>query len=415
MSFQRRLFLLLLAMSWLLVACFVAFQYSRERHYKAAMLDGQLQLLNMHLLDGWERTGSIAMPRSLPFDRLRVSVVDRQGRVLYDNATATPPTANHLGRPEIADALRTGRGYTIERHSQSSGIDYFYSALRGRDVVVRTAVPYSVPLREVLRADSGFLWFMGGMTLLISLLGYVAARAQTREHRAALDAEHDKARLEKQLTNNINHELKTPLAAMQVCLETLIDHPDIAPERRADFLRRAYDSGERLRHLLQDVSAITRMDDGRAKIEMRPVSLPDIVAEAVEEGKAAAPQFTFRTDCPAYLTIDGNATQLASLFSNLIANAIAYSGGDAIDITIRQNGGRVRCTFADNGTGIAEEHLPHIFERFYRIDSGRSRKAGGTGLGLAIVLAAVRLHGGDIAAHNKATGGLEYVFSLNLT
>ncbi|MEG1405367.1 MAG: ATP-binding protein, partial [Alistipes sp.] len=111
--------------------------------------------------------------------------------------------------------------------------------------------------------------------------------------------------------------------------------------------------------------------------------------------------------------IEGNAALIGSIFHNLTDNATAYSMGRDLYIRLlREDETHYTFLFADNGIGIEEEHLPRIFERFYRVDKGRSRKVGGTGLGLAIVKNAVVLHGGEIEARNSDRGGLEFIFTL---
>ena len=159
-SYHRRLFLLLLAFSWALVACFVTFQYSREKRFKAERLDARLQLFNLRLLDALgEGTapGAFLTGHPLPYGDLRVTVIDDDGRVLFDNSADSLPAANHLGRPEVTEAIAHGTGYTIHRHSESTDQYYFYSAMKGDGIIVRSAVPYSVSLREVLAADWEFL------------------------------------------------------------------------------------------------------------------------------------------------------------------------------------------------------------------------------------------------------------------
>jgi signal transduction histidine kinase len=118
-------------------------------------------------------------------------------------------------------------------------------------------------------------------------------------------------------------------------------------------------------------------------------------------------------ELPDQLMVKGNSTLLMSIFKNLTDNAIAYSGGRDIYIRlVDKDAGFYTLSFSDNGIGIDEEHLEHIFERFYRIDKGRSRKLGGTGLGLSIVKNAVLFHGGDISVKNRKVGGLEFTFKL---
>ena len=179
LSYHRRLFLLLLVFSWTLVGCFILFQYGREKHFKAERLDAQLQLFNLRMLDavnaGAPPDAFIARSGA-PCEGVRVTLIDPAGHVVFDNSLDTLPGANHLDRPEVAEALARGTGYTIRRHSESTDRNYFYSAMRGDRYIVRSAVPYSVPLGEILAADREFLWFMLGVTLLMSVAGYFATR-----------------------------------------------------------------------------------------------------------------------------------------------------------------------------------------------------------------------------------------------
>lgn len=463
-AYHRRLFLWLLSYSWLMVLCFAAFQYHRERHFKAEELNGRLQALNESLLTAIDDTASMARwAGQPPIDGLRISVLDLHGRMLYDNTLDTLPTQSHLDRKEIAEALQHGAGYTTRRHSESTGETYFYAARKGKDRIVRTAVPYSVSLRVLLRADYGFLWFMIGVTSVMSLLGYFATRRlgriisrlnrfaeqaergerifdtapfphdelgdisnhivrlyarlqqavsdRDREHRLALHEEQEKIRIKKQLTQNINHELKTPVAAIQICLETLMNHPELSTEKRTEFIARCYADNERLKNLLADVSLITRMDDGGDAIAKSTVDLQEIIADVCDQYALAAQSkgFAIVNAVTEPLPLQGNAGLLASVFRNLIDNAIAYSGGNCIDIQRLSADEHTVClSVADNGGGVAEEHLPRLFERFYRVDKGRSRQAGGTGLGLSIVKNAVLWHGGDISVRNRPEGGLVY-------
>ena len=470
LSYHRRLFLLLLAFSWVLVACFIVFQYGREKHFKAERLNARLQLLNLRMLDaldeGVEPAACIAAHNG-PFEELRVTIIDRQGNVLFDNSLDTLPAANHLDRPEVAEALAHGLGYTIRRHSESTHRNYFYSAMLGDRYIIRSAVPYSVPLSTVLAADRVFLWFMLGVTLLMSIAGYFATRRlghnisrlndfaqraergeridepesfphdelgeisnhiirlyarlqqttadRDREHALALHEEQEKIRIKKQLTNNINHELKTPVAAIQGYLETLLANPSLDAGRRTEFLEKSCAQIERLRRLLSDVATITRMDEASQVIRKEPVVVNDLIAEVAEEMalKPAEQRLRVNVDFPERVEVVGNPALLSSIFRNLADNAAAYSGGRDIYIRLLDNSPEA-CTilFADNGIGVSDEHLPHLFERFYRVDKGRSRKLGGTGLGLSIVKNAVMIHGGTISARNRERGGLEFRFTL---
>lgn len=464
-TYATRLFLWLCTYSLMLVGCFVSFQYHREKQFKADEIDAQLQLINIFILDQLESgvaPGEISLKGLHPFKDLRISIIDNKGNVVYDNSLDSLPHTNHLNREEIVAARESGQGYALRRHSESTGNTYFYSARQGYDrIVVRTAVPYTETLNSLLSADYGFLWFMIFITSLMCVLGYMATRKlgyqisrlnnfanrvengekisgiapfpsdelgdisnnivrlyarlqqasveRDREQRRALHEQQEKQRIKHQLTNNINHELKTPVAGIQICLETMLAHENMSAEKRRQFLERSMAQAQRLKSLLDDVSLITRMDDGSNAISMHQLNLTDIIAEVCQTltESAHAKGMVIENNVSDTITICGNESLLLSVFQNLVGNAISYSGGT--NICIRQTPSRpgyVSLIVSDNGSGVAPEHLPHIFERFYRIDKGRSRATGGTGLGLSIVKNAVIMHGGTISVENRPSGGL---------
>ena len=469
LNYPRRLFLWLLGYSLLLVGCFVIFQYHREKEFKSAELNARLQGINAEILSEMQHGNSI--PASVEnFPNLRVSIIAPDGKVVYDNSFDPNLATNHLNRQEIAEAKRNGEGFTVRRHSESTGENYFYSATRGSDgYIVRSAVPYSVSLSDLLSADMGFIWIMGGVTLLMCILGYFATRRvglhiqrlnrfaeraekgeriydsapfpddelgsisnhivklyadlqqaisdRDREHRATLYEQQEKERIKKQLTNNINHELKTPIASIQVCLEILLSHEELDEMKRREFLQRCMANAERLKHLLSDVSQITRMDDAPESIEKEELNLSSVIAETVADCEPMAETHGIKitNDVMRPLPFRGNQTILASIFRNLLDNAIAYSGGSRVKIQLLDSyAEKIVITISDNGTGVPPEHLPRLFERFYRIDKGRSRAAGGTGLGLSIVKNAVTLHDGTITVDNQITGGLIFTITFKI-
>lgn len=408
LTYHKRLFLGLLFYSWLLVGSLALFQYQREKKFKAEEINSRLQVVNDLILSRLDSTGRLTVP-PVDIHGLRISVIDKQGKVIYDNSLDALPGTSHLNREEIAEALATGEGYTLRRHSDTNGKTYFYSATRGDKYVVRTAIPYSMNLNHVLAADGAFLWFMLAVTAVMSIMGYFATR------RMGSDIEKEESRIKRQITNNLNHELKTPAASMQVCLETLLEHPDLDAERRNNFIKRCYDANQRLQSLLADVSALTRIEDGGKQIDRQKINAGGVVAEVCKEYEEVArgKNFTINNKVPDELWIQGNASLLASVFRNLINNALAYSEGSKITISLlRRTPTEYIFSFADNGKGVPQRHINKIFERFYRVDKGRSRQSGGTGLGLAIVKNAVQWHGGTIKAENLPLGGLRFIFSL---
>lgn len=467
--YWSRLFLWLVAYSLILVGSVVLFQYHREKQFKAEELNARLQQINSEILDDID--AGIPVEQSCSnhsVGGLRVSVINSAGRVIYDNSLDSLPSVNHQNREEIARAIAVGSGYSVRRLSQSTGSSYFYSARRGKDgIVVRTAIPYSVSLSSLLKADYGFLWVIGGITLIMCVLGYIATRKighhisrlrefaanaergepvydarpfshdelgdisahivrlyaslqqaiaeRDREHQATLREQEDKVRLKKQLTNNINHELKTPVASIRVCLETLMTYPNLEESKRQDFMKRCLANCDRLSNLLNDVSTITRIDEGSQTIERRPVDLAKIIATVVDDMTPLAQNkgVTIANNTHGAMPLNGNASLLESVFVNLINNALSYSGGNRIEIVGgTDSDGMIRLSFSDNGCGVDPTHLPHLFERFYRIDKGRSRAAGGTGLGLSIVKNSIQVHQGEIHISNQPTGGLRFDIHL---
>ena len=420
-SYHRRVFIFFLGFLWAIVICFIGFQYMREKQYKSDFLSAQLQLYNRNLLyqvDEGLQLQQYIDSHEKPFEELRITIVSLNGAVVYDNKISLDSLNNHRYRPEIEEAIKKGSGYHIGRHSESDGRLYFYSATKGERAIVRTAIPYSSDLKELLKADWTFLVLMILLSIFVSILSYFASRrlGRTIEKMNKIRQEQEKNKLKRQLTNNINHELKTPVASIQICLETLLSGVELSDEKRVELIERCYVNNARLRNLLNDVSLITRMEDGSQLISKEPVVLNDIIGEihkeldVVSEGE----KMTLHTDFKDIVTVFGNLSLIGSIFRNLTENAIAYSGGKNIYITLLANDAD-SCTisFEDDGRGVDPQKLHRLFERFYRIDKGRSRQIGGTGLGLSIVKHAVQFHGGNITVSNRPGGGLKFVFTLS--
>jgi two-component system OmpR family sensor kinase len=230
------------------------------------------------------------------------------------------------------------------------------------------------------------------------------------------NAEEDKIRLKRQLTQNVAHELKTPVSSIRGYLETIVSDPDMDEETRNHFIQRCYTQSKRLSSLLQDISTLNKLDDAPESYDKQEVNILALLNTIISDvaQKVKEKNITVRPLVGPHVVVVGNQSLLYSIFRNLMDNSIAYAGeGVAITIQVLSEDEQFYTfSFADNGVGVASEHLPHLFERFYRVDKGRSRKMGGTGLGLAIVKNAVLLHHGKISVRLAQTGGLEFIFSL---
>ena len=222
--------------------------------------------------------------------------------------------------------------------------------------------------------------------------------------------------LKQQLTSNIAHELKTPLSSIKGYLETILNNQNIPAEKQTYFLEKAFAQSERLTDLLNDISLLNNIEDAGGLFEFKPLALNPVIRDVIENLKSRLTEkgMNSSVEVDNDVVVNGNESLLFSVFQNLIENSINYAGTGS-QISIRkylEDDKFYYFQYTDSGVGIQEEHLPRIFERFYRIDYGRSRETGGTGLGLSIVKNAILLHKGEISAKNRPEGGLEFLFSL---
>ena len=190
----------------------------------------------------------------------------------------------------------------------------------------------------------------------------------------------------------------------------------MSQEQQNVFVERSYVQAKRLQSLLEDITMLNKLDDARDLYEKTHCNLASIIQEVVHdlEFLIEQKQCTLELSIPDDLPIFGNYALLYSIFRNLLDNALKYAGeNSAVSIRLTENAKRYyNFSFSDTGKGVAEEHLPHLFDRFYRVEKGRNRKSGGTGLGLSIVKNAVIFHHGNIVAKHVAGGGLCFDFSL---
>lgn len=240
----------------------------------------------------------------------------------------------------------------------------------------------------------------------------------------ATEAERRNRQLKQEMTSNIAHELKTPVSSIRGYLEILLSDKPVDDERRRYFLDRCFRQTLRLSDLIQDVSIINKLEESADLFPRTEEDATEVAKEAIGDlaDKAVAAGITIQNNLPA-MPLDGNHELLYCIFRNLVENSISYAG-EGISIVletyepIRNSDLRPPTSdfyyihYYDTGKGVADEYLSRLFDRFVRIDEGRSRQNGGTGLGLSIVKHSVLFHGGEIYAKNRAEGGLEYFFSL---
>lgn len=269
----------------------------------------------------------------------------------------------------------------------------------------------SIPLGE--SSDWHLLLFS---IIVMSGLGWLLLNyARRMDERISREQQEKQEELRRELTQNISHELKTPVACILGYTDTILDSPDIPEQTRHQFIERTNAQARRLSALLQDISTLNKIDFASDKLKFERVDVSAMVADIVEESEYALEEkkMSFHNCLPQNIYIQGNWQLLYGIFRNLTDNAINYAGyGTRIELSAERQTDGWAFVFSDNGAGVAEEHLPRLFERFYRVDKGRSREMGGTGLGLAIVKNGVLMHGGIIRASNLQGGGLRFDFTL---
>ena len=193
-----------------------------------------------------------------------------------------------------------------------------------------------------------------------------------------ISRQEEESRMKRQLTQNVSHELKTPVSSIQGYLETILSNPDLSPDKRQFFLERCYSQSTRLTGLLRDISVLNRLDEASEMFDLTEVNITKLIAEIQKECSQDMEEkhITSEIILPGDPTVFGNNSLLYSIFRNLYDNAIAYAG-ENIKITVncyKEDPKYYYFSFSDNGVGIPEEHINRIFERFYRVDKGRSRK-----------------------------------------
>ncbi len=442
----------------LFAGTFIIFQYSRERSYRINLIDTKLQGFNNDIRILASKQDTAGYREIAVREDVRVTVLDNAGRVRYDSmAGETGSLPDHSGRKEIREAMETGRGFSLKRESETVGGLWLYSATAYPEdgIIVRTAHKYDVNLANMLVSDKGYLWTAILLSIILLFIFYrhirrislnitnlrkfagLAASGQdisnsdipfTDDELGGIsseivhlyaklqNSEDDKTRLKRQLTQNAAHELRTPVSSIRGYIETVLDNPDMDRETMQGFLERCRAQCERLGRLTDDITTLARIEEAGTSFEMETLDIKEMLEELAGDAAAKLQEKKMRLlilISPGTL-VSGNRHLVQSIFSNLIDNAIAYAGeGTSITVQCRnQDREWNHFIFNDNGSGVPEENLGHLFERFYRVDKGRSRKSGGTGLGLSIVKNAVMLHGGRISVRNGESGGLEFAFSL---
>ncbi|MDE7388677.1 MAG: HAMP domain-containing histidine kinase [Muribaculaceae bacterium] len=478
LKYQWRLFIPQVAMLWVIIGCMAFYSYSREKEYKLERIEWQLSNVNSSIIGAYEGGNNditafvkfidIYFSNSM-YDDAHISVYNNYGRLIAQNGSQYTvdryPHSPHMGHDDMGKVqIRTTPGHPEEK--------FFYSSLRSEDgaVCVHTSMPYTSAIEHIVGYNPLVWVLVISLAILVTIISYLSTlhlsrsvyllrdfahraangevlpeaignmefphdelgevsqqivniyRAKDKalarsehEHQVAQRATEEKARIKRQMTNNLNHELKTPVGIIKGYLDTIISDPDIPPTLRDSFLKKAQTHADRLSDLLKDVSTLTRLDEGSNQVEITDINFHDLAVSIATDLEVShvSGSLEFSFDIPDDCWVLANTTLVSNALLNLVRNAAAYSKGTRIRLAvIDQTEQDYTFSFADDGIGVAPEHLSHLFERFYRVDEGRARKSGGTGLGLSIVQLTFSSLGGSISVHNATPHGLEFIFTL---
>ena len=401
------------------------------------------------LLDQTEDDPSVLA--SISLGNLRATLVAPDGRVLYDSSADASTLPNHADRPEVAAALADGRGQS-DRSSQTVGYVSLYNAQRlesgdvlrisveragvvsflSNDILLLTALACAVvgvswlvarrlsagiarPILEIDPAAEETSAPYEELDPLVSRLN-----DQHKQLICRMSAIQDANDMRREFTSNVTHELKTPIASISGAAE-LIRDGICRPEDVQDFADRIYKDARRLSSLVSDILMLSKLDETERAGERdslfgpsERVDLLGVARDVCGRLERRAKKAGVRLKCEGVPTcIEGNARLLDELVKNLVENAIRYNrSGGRVFVWVLPVDGRPTLRVSDTGIGIPEEAQQKVFERFYRVDKGRSRDMGGTGLGLAIVKHAAAFHDADIRLESDLGKGTTVTVSF---
>ena len=373
----------------------------------------------------------------------RVLVTDSAGQVLYDTRETLGAVGKYTFYSEIVQALE---GYDAFSCSYRDGAFRSRAAspvlYQNRIIGSVYAYEYDTEQAELLEGlQSNLLKLSAGIAAAVVLLSFILSRMLTRkisalltgirkvregayEHRTHIPGRDEIAQigeefnsltdrlqttetLRRRFVSDASHELKTPLAAIRLLTDSILQTDNMDMETVRDFVTDIGSEAERLSRITEDLLRLTRLDSNQVDppevVEVAPV-LEQVMRMMSLLAQEKGTELTCQTggDCRVLAT----KGEVHQVIYNLTDNAVKYSGEHGkVDVDLRRDGNQVVLTVSDNGPGIPEEDLPRVFERFYRVDKARSRAAGGTGLGLSIVQDTVTRRGGTVSAANRPEGG----------
>lgn len=460
LKYRYRLVIYLLILLALLALFFVLYVSRQSRGYSISALQGELKGAISQVLDSLAEgkdPQTIALPDGFGF-----TLADTSGRVLYDSRQKDISIPdNILSLSEIATASRGVDGSALRSAVAEPDVEYLYYARKAGNLYVRSYSKFRMSRPAQLEKDNNFFILIAILlgALIVSFIyilrrlykplktysELVSAIKEDGSKLSLIDFENDELgdvgreiastfnqlevakKYKQQMSHNIAHELKTPITGVRAYLETIMESEDMTAQQMRKFVSKAYSQALRLSDLVNEVSTLNKLDEASESMSSESlykvdnVNIKECLDAILEEigYKLEKHGIVFNSRISSRLRINGSYDLIYSLFKNLIDNSIEH-GGDNIEITLDagidqvsgDGGYKINFTYSDTGKGVPPEALQRIFERFYRIEEGRTRKTGGSGLGLAIVKNAVAFHKGTITASEKEGGGIVFKFSL---
>lgn len=381
-----------------------------------------------------ENKSSNALGR-LSFDTLRITWIDEDGTVLFDNDTDITGLVNHLDRPEIQQAQQTGEGESIRRSDTLNMNTVYYALLLDNGTILRvstqTKTIFSVFFAALPVIATIAVAILLGCVIMGHLLTHqlmqplkeLAENLEDSSHISVyrelspfidkIRSQHEKmlaaVKSRQDFTANITHELKTPIAAISGYAE-LIENRLIDEDTEVHIAQQIRYNADRLLSLIVDIIQLSELDHREIPRVFEPIDLFKLTKACVQDFQPMAEKKSIQLTCSGVSAgINADIGLIKEMVNNLIQNAIRYNKENgAVHVTVRIEAGHPILSVKDTGIGIPPEHQDRVFERFYRVDKSRSRQTGGTGLGLAIVKHIAEIHSAEIILTSQVGVGTEF-------
>ncbi|MGM9912338.1 ATP-binding protein [Floccifex sp.] len=368
-------------------------------------------------------------------DNLRITWIDQDGTVLYDNDVDVNNLQNHLNRPEIQSAIETGQGECVRKSDSLQMNTYYYAILMDDGTILRVSIMAKtitsiflslVPYILLILLLILFVCFFLSHYLTKQLLEPINHMAENLDNPIEepaykelvpfankIRSQHENillaAKSRQDFTANVSHELKTPLTAISGYAE-LIENNMVPKDQEVYFAKQIRENANRLLALINDIINLSELDHTEKHSDFVSVHLLDVAKEVCQSVQINAQKKNIELTCTGSdEVILANTELLKEMITNLVQNAIQYNNeGGYVQVRIYHEDGVV-LSVKDNGIGIPKDVQDRVFERFYRVDKSRSRQTGGTGLGLAIVKHVVEIHDAHIELISDVGKGCQII------